>query len=205
MSAKRHKPVIGLTGGIGAGKSFVARQFADLGCAVIDSDKLASQALLDPGVRRLIASRWGDQVIGEGGQVDRAALARIVFPDATELRELERIIHPLVNELRGDLRRRYQADPAVRAIIEDCPLLLEKQLQDDCDVTVFVKADRRTRLRRVAERGWSAADLAAREKNQLGLDTKAEFADYVVVNDADEAHCMVRVRGVLSQILSALP
>ena len=205
MPGRPQKPVIGLTGGIGSGKSFVARQLAELGCAVIDSDELAGQALDDPHVRRLIAERWGGQVFGGDGRVDRAALARIVFPDTAQLQELERMVHPRVHELRGELRSRYQTDPTVRALVEDCPLLVENQLQDECDATVFVRADRGTRLRRVAERGWSDRDLAAREKNQLGLDIKAELADYVIANDADEAHCMAQVRGVLSQILSALP
>ena len=205
MRKNGHKPVIGLVGGIGAGKSFVARQFARLGCAVIDSDELAKAALTDPAVRSRIVQRWGRRVLDSRGHVDRIALARIVFPEAAELRQLEQMIHPKVHELRADLRRRHEADPTVRAIVEDCPLLLEKDIAGQCDVTVFVDADRRVRLQRVAERGWTDADLAQREKNQLGLDFKIGFADHVVDNNADEAHCIEQVRGVLSQILSALP
>ena len=205
MRKNGHKPVIGLIGGIGAGKSFVARQFARLGCAVIDSDELAKTALADPGVRSRIVERWGRRVLDSRGQVDKAALARVVFPDAAELSQLEQMVHPKVHELRSGLRRRHEADPAVCAIVEDCPLLLEKDLAGQCDVTVFVDADRRLRLQRVAERGWTDEDLAQREKNQLALDFKAGFADHVVDNNADEAHCVEQVRGVLSQILSALP
>ena len=204
-SRQPHKPVIGVLGGIGAGKSFVARQFALLGCAVIDSDELASAALADARVRRQVAERWGRQVLDESGQVDRKALAEVVFEDADELHLLEQIIHPKVHELRSDLRRQYMADPEVPAIVEDCPLLLEKDLVDQCDVKVFVDADRRLRLERVAERGWSDKELAQREKNQLALDFKAEISDHVIDNSADEAHCARQVRGVFSLILQALP
>ena len=202
---KMHKPVIGVLGGIGAGKSFVARQFALLGCAVIDSDELAAAALGDAAVRRQVAERWGRQVLDESGQVDRLALAQLVFQDADELHLLEQMIHPKVHELRSSLRRKYQLDPDVPAIVEDCPLLLEKDLVDQCDVMVFVDADRRLRLERVAERGWSDKELAQREKNQLALDFKAEISDHVIDNSADEAHCARQVRGVFSLILQALP
>jgi len=200
-----HKPVIGLLGGIGAGKSFAARQFALLGCAVIDSDELATTALGDPDVRRQVADRWGLQVLDESGRVDRKALAQLVFKDADELQLLEQMIHPKVHELRSNLRRQYQADPAVPAIVEDCPLLLEKDLVDQCDVIVFVDADRPLRLQRVAERGWSDKELAQREKNQLALDAKADISDHIIDNSADEAHCARQVRGVFSLILQALP
>ena len=205
MPATRHKPVIGLMGGIGAGKSFVARQLASLGCAVIDSDELARAALDDPEVRSGISSHWGDRVLDDQGRVDRAALARIVFDDGAALARLEELVHPYVHRMRHGLRQQHEDDPAVRAIVEDCPLLMEKQLESECDATIFVRAGRETRLRRVAARGWSDKDLAEREKNQLGLDKKAGHADYVVDNDADAAHCMAQVRGALSQILSALP
>jgi dephospho-CoA kinase len=205
MATEQRKAVIGLTGGIGSGKSYVARLMAELGCAVIDSDMLAHEALADEQVRSGIAERFGRQVFGATGEVDREALAQIVFGDATELSMLEQLIHPFVRRERMRLRQTYQGDPAVVAIVEDCPLLLEKQLGDECDVTIFVQADRATRLRRVARRGWTASELAKREKNQLGLDHKAKYADYVIVNDADEAHCLAQVKGALSKIFSALP
>jgi len=205
MHKKYNKPVIGLVGGIGAGKTFVAKQLSLLGCAVIDSDELAREALEAPDVRRQVIDRWGEQVLDSRGRVDRAVLARVVFADADELRRLEQMIHPKVHELRYALRRRYQLDPGVCAIVEDCPLLLEKGLGDECDVTIFVYADRDKRLARVAGRGWSDKELADREKNQLGLDFKADSTDHVLDNNADEVHCIEQVSGVLSQILQALP
>lgn len=205
MATEQRKAVIGLTGGIGSGKSYVARLMAELGCAVIDSDKLAHEALDDEQVKSRITERFGRQVLSATGEVDRQALAQIVFGDAAELNMLEQFIHPFVRRERIRLRQMYQREPAVLAIVEDCPLLLEKQLGEECDVTIFVQADRATRLRRVAKRGWTESELAKREKNQLGLDNKAKYADYVIVNDADEAHCLAQVKSALSKIFSALP
>ena len=94
-----------------------------------------------------------------------------------------------------------QNDPAVRAIVEDTPLLVEKNLDAQCDVLVFVHASEETRKQRVlATRGWDATELARREKNQCSLDTKRSMADYVVDNDAGLEECREHVRRVLSQI-----
>ena len=203
MSAKR-KFVIGLTGGMGSGKSLVAGQLMRLGCAVIDADRLAREALDQPDVRDGIAKRWGSGVIEGQGRVGRPALARIVFGAPNELRYLEEIIHPYVKRRRDRLRDQYQVDCNCHAIVEDCPLLMEVGLDKECDVVIFVFASREARLSRLAgARGWSEQDLALREKNQWPLDKKAQRADYILVNNASEASCFAHVRCVFSQILNA--
>ena len=200
--AAKHKPVIGLTGGIGAGKSLVGRYLQQLGGAVIDADELARQALDDPNVRQQLVDRWGRGVLGEGGRVDRAKLAAMVFEEPEQLRQLERMTHPLVLKARAALHKRHQSDPRVKAIVEDCPLLLEVGLDKQCDAVIFVDAPRFQRLQRLAAgRGWTDQDLTRREKNQLPLDKKVERADYVVVNDVSVAECFAHVRNVFSQIL----
>jgi dephospho-CoA kinase len=136
MPVAAGKPVIGLTGGIGSGKSLVASQLAALGCAVIDADEIAAQALEDPHVVREVLEKWGEAVRGPDGRIDRQALARIVFDDPDELARLEELIHPMVHRSRAALHRRYQRDPLVRAIVEDCPLLMEKGLDADCDAVL---------------------------------------------------------------------
>ncbi len=202
MTRDRHKPVIGLVGAVGAGKTLAAQLFMEQGCAVIDADELARQALEEPDVRRQIEQHWGPQVLGEAGLIDRDALASRVFDDKQALDDLEQIIHPRVHAARQRLRRQHDSDDRVRAIIEDCPLLLEKHLEDQCDHLVFVDAPRSLRVRRVRQnRGWSEQNLADREKNQMGVDFKARRADYVVVNDADPQHLASQVRSVLFQIL----
>jgi len=197
-----HKPVIGLVGGIGSGKSMVARQFKSLGCAVIDADDLAKQALDQPEVSSRLVQWWGDGVIGDDGRVDRSLLGGFVFNDPEQLGRLEGLIHPLVHQSRQVLREQYQEQPGLVAIVEDCPLLLEKHLEAQCDTLVFVEASRAHRLGRVSvDRGWSGEELARREKFQFGLDIKLKHADYVISNDAGEDGCLLQVRRVLSQIL----
>ena len=197
-----HKPVIGLTGGIGSGKSLVAGQLRALGCAVINADQLARAALDEPDVKAQLIQWWGPSVRDADGGIDRQAVARIVFEDPAQLRRLEDLTHPRVYAQRAVLHRQYQSDPGVLAIVEDCPLLLETGLDSECDAVIFVDAPYPQRLQRLAAgRGWTEQDLAHREKNQLPLDKKAQRADYVIVNDASEAACDAHVRGVFSQIL----
>ncbi|MCX5659198.1 MAG: dephospho-CoA kinase [Planctomycetota bacterium] len=198
----RRKPVLGLIGGIGSGKSFVASLFARLGCGVVDADEIARQTLADPEVVAQLKQWWGPAVIDAAGQVDRRAVAGIVFADPAQRQRLEALVHPRVNEARARRREALAKDPAIVAIIEDTPLLLEKGLEGVCDHLVFVEASHATRLARVkATRGWTEADLIQREKSQVGLDIKASRADYVVDNNDGEAACFPHVRRVLSQIL----
>ncbi len=202
MALEHRKPVIGLVGGIGSGKSTIARHFASLGCGVIDADQLARQALELPATVVQLVQWWGDGVLDAHGRPDRAKIAAIVFSSPAELAKLENVTHPQVHERRQQLRRQMQDDPQVVAIIEDCPLLLEKKWDADCDAVVFVEASQQTREARVSQsRGWSPAELARREKSQIGLDIKARRADHVIENNGDEAHSLAHVRLVLSQIL----
>ncbi len=197
------RPVIGLAGGIGSGKSAVASALAKLGCAVIDADLLSREALTRPQVIATLVQWWGPGVVRPDGTVDRAAVGRIVFDDPAARRRLEALIHPLVHAERARLRRRYAAsDSDFVAIVEDAPLLYEAGIDRECDAVVFVEAPRDVRLSRLRRtRGWDEAELARREKNQLALDIKRERADHVVVNDAGEAELLDRVRRVLSEIL----
>jgi dephospho-CoA kinase len=205
-AVNQHKPVIGLMGGIGSGKSLVAKQLESLGCGVIDADRLAREALDQPDVQQQLAHWWGSRVTGPDGRVDRRALSKIVFEDPEALGQLECLVHPIVHQGRAALRERYQQDPGCVAIVEDCPLLLEKGIDKSCDAVVFVQAGESTRLSRVAKtRGWTAQELHRREKNQLGLDIKAQSADYIVSNDATEQDCLSQVRDVLTQILQQRP
>lgn len=201
MPSGLSKPVIGILGGIGAGKSFVARQFQKLGCGVVDADALVRQAYADPAVIEQLRQRWGDGVAGADGSVNRGRIAEIVFNDPAQRQWLESLVHPLVHRGRRRLREQYDADPAVAAIVEDTPLLLEKGLAAECDALVFVEADEAVRRRRVAaSRGWTPDQLAQREKSQWGLDIKRRHADYVVENNGDGADCLDHVRRVLSRI-----
>lgn len=200
----RRKPIIGLLGAPGSGKSFVARTFAEQGAGVIDADRLARQALEEPAVREALRQWWGDAVFDAAGRVDRQAVGARVFEDAAALRRLESVVHPRVKAGRAALRDRYAVDRSVVAIVEDSPLLLEQGLDRECDVLVFVDAPRAVREQRVGEtRGWSSAELARREKNQAPLDIKRDRADYVVNNSVERQLAHEQARRVLSQILQS--
>jgi len=204
MNQTSTKTIIGLTGAPGSGKSLVARQLAELGCGVIDADRVAKDQYRDPAVLDTLRQWWGDEVFDEAGEVDRAAVGRVVFSDPKQKRRLEELIHPRVAAERERLEARFNADPQVKAIVQDVPLLMEVGLDERCDAVVFVDAERSVRERRVQEhRGWSPDELRQREKNQAPLDSKRSRADYVVQNNACEAECFSQVRRVFSQILTA--
>jgi len=204
VRAKRSKPIIGLTGGIGAGKSSVARILQSLGAAVIDSDRIAHEELAEPEVIATLRAWWGDEVCPSKGGVDRKALATIVFNDPAELDRLEKLLYPRIHRLREQLVAGYQADPAVRAIVLDAPKLYEAGLGDYCDAVIFVEADWSVRVRRVAvSRGWTEDELRRRENLQNLLDTKRANADHVVINHANLDQLRTEVERVFASVLAA--
>ncbi len=177
-------PVIGITGGIGAGKSAVARILAELGALVIDSDALAHEELRSPEVIDAIRAMWGSEVCPPDGAVNRTALGRKVFADPVELRKLEDLLYPRINRRRRQIAAENAGKKGVRAVVLDAPKLYEAGVNKECDAVIFVDADEDVRLRRVSQnRGWSPAELARREKMQIPLDKKRSMADYVVVNN----------------------
>ncbi|MEM1027307.1 MAG: dephospho-CoA kinase [Planctomycetota bacterium] len=198
-----HKPVIGLLGAPGSGKSYVAKLLKKEGAAVIDADAIAREVLDSAEVRSTLADWWGADALQADGRVNRSAVGAKVFDDPIELARLESLIHPRVNARRGELRELYRADDDVVAIVEDCPLLLERELDGDCDVLVYVDVPLEVRQARVAEtRGWSPEELARREKNQVPLDIKRVRADYIFDNDADPSAVQTQARRLLDWALS---
>lgn len=196
------KPMIGLLGAPGSGKSLVATQLASLGCGVIDADKLAKQELARSSVEQQLVQWWGTGLLDGQGGLCTDAIASIVFDDPRQLRRLEELIHPLVHAQRVKMHRQLQADPDVLAIVEDMPLLLEKGFAEACDVLLFVDAPRQIRMQRLRRsRGWSEQDLGSREKNQLALDTKRSRADHTIDNSDGQAETLRQVERLLSQIL----
>lgn len=186
---------IGLTGGIGAGKSEALAAFERLGAATIQSDRVAHELVDEPEVLSAIAERWGDGVVSDG-RADRAKIAEVVFGDRDELRWLESQLHPRVGAHLAEWRA--ELDPDIPAAIVEVPLLFEAAMQDVFDAVVAVIADDQVRERRLAERGQPG--LEGRESRQLSQDEKAARADHVIRNDGTVAELEQRVAEVLREV-----
>jgi dephospho-CoA kinase len=194
------KPVIGVVGGIGAGKSTAAAAFAARGGAVVNADALGHEALDQPGVKAALVERWGDRVLKPDGRPDRRAIAGIVFADPAELRALEGLVFPYIGRRVLEEVARAQADPAARFVVLDAAVMLEAGWNNACDRIVYVDAPRDARLARLAARsGWTAADLAAREAAQMPAAEKMARADAVLVNDAGPEQLQEQVDRLLTE------
>ena len=190
-------PVIGLLGGIGSGKSTVARVFKDLGCVVADADADTHRVLAGDEVLDALRERWGGAVIQSDGMADREAISRIVFDDPAERAWLESVVHPRVSRLRKD--RFDAASDDTPALLLDAPLILEANLHSECDHLVFIECPVEVRQSRVATtRGWDADELARREAVQVSLEEKRSRADDVIMNTGSLAELEKQVRAILS-------
>ena len=197
------KPIIGITGGIGSGKSTVARIFGELGCLVIDADEQVRQAYRDPAVVEQLQQWWGDQVIERPGQLNRRKIADIIFHDPGQKQRLESLLHPIVANLRQQRMIEAVDNPQIAAYIWDTPLLFEAGLRSGCDAIVFVETPFQQRLERVQQaRQWDEAELRRREKSQWPLDKKREISDYIIDNTADADHVRGQVSEVFFRILA---
>jgi dephospho-CoA kinase len=199
----RPLPIVGLAGGIGAGKSEVASILERLGCFVIDSDQQARQALDRPEVREQLIQWWGRGILKPSPNkeaIDRSQVARIVFAHEDQRRRLEGLIHPLVRARREDLIRDARAAGA-RAAVIDAPLLFEAGVDEECDAIIFVDAPRAMRVQRVREnRGWDEAELDRRERAQLPLEEKRRRSTHLVTNGGDRDALAEQVAHVLTSI-----
>lgn len=172
--------ILGLTGGIGSGKSAAARIFEELGYARFDADELVKHFVLTSSeVIEAIRQTFGPSVLANDGSVDRGALARTVFQDSTELRRLEQIVHPRLFELWRKILREREGQP----LVFEVPLLFEKALENWFDFTVCVATSSALQLARLSERGMSQALAQQRISKQLPLAQKIESADFVLLND----------------------
>lgn len=194
--------MIGLVGGIGAGKSTVARILESLGATVIDSDRAVHDQYTNAEVINTLRQWWGDSVCHPDGSINRAEVAKIVFADSAQLSRLEGLLWPRIEAVRQAMMPGLMADANVRAIVLDAPKLYEAGLDRQCDAVIFVDAEPSVRLQRLKDsRGWSAEELQRRERLQKPLDIKRANADYVVSNNTPLDQLRIAVERVLSQIV----
>lgn len=193
--------IVGLTGGIGAGKSTVARMLGHHGAAIVDADRLARE-IMEPGrgVLEAVVERFGRSVLRDDGRLDRAALAQIVFGDAHARRDLEQITHPAIAELSSE--RFAAARSAGHEIcIYEAALLVEAGRHKQMDRLIVVVAEDELRVERVAARdGVEMADARRRLEAQMDQRAKAELADYVIDNSGSLQQTRQQVERVWREI-----
>ena len=182
--------VIGILGGVASGKSLVAQRLQELGATVLDADVVGHQVLRDDEVKRHIARRFGEGVFDAAGEVNRGALARIVFVEGDEgveaLADLESIVHPLISSrLREEIERLAAA--GVEVIVLDAPVMLKAGWDKFCDTIIFVDTPRDVRIARASSRGWSAEELDAREARQTPIEVKRAAASIIIENSRTPA------------------
>lgn len=177
--------LVGLTGGLGAGKSTVGRMLAEHGAVVVDADDLARRALA-PGTRgfKQACDLFGDEVLTEDGELDRAAIAEIVFADDDKRRALESITHPEVFHLLAQEVERHQGSDDI--VVFDAPLIIETGFDEACDVVVVVTAPLEAQVARAArDRGMTEAEARARIATQISPARREAAADVIIRNDGD--------------------
>ncbi|MFE7751817.1 dephospho-CoA kinase [Streptomyces sp. NPDC057428] len=190
---------VGLTGGIGAGKSEVSRLLARSGAVVIDADRIARE-VVEPGTPGLTAvvEAFGPEILKPDGSLDRSALGSIVFSDPARLATLNGIVHPLVGARSAELER-AAADDAV--VVHDVPLLTENGLAPLYDLVVVVDASPQTQLHRlVTLRNMTESDARARMTAQATREERLAVADLVVDNDGPLEELEPQVRALWSQL-----
>jgi dephospho-CoA kinase len=177
--------LVGLTGGLGAGKSTVAGMLADRGAVVVDADELARRAL-DPGTRahKQVCDLFGDDVLTPSGELDRSAIAATVFADEGKRRALESIVHPEVLRMLVEVVERHRGTDDV--VVFDAPLIVETGFQESCDVVVVVTASEDQQVARTARaRGMTPNQARARIAAQVAPAEREAAADVVLTNDGD--------------------
>ncbi|MEU7854894.1 dephospho-CoA kinase [Nonomuraea sp. NPDC049141] len=192
---------IGLTGGIGSGKSEVSKRLAARGAVVIDADKIAREVVEPgtPGLARVVAT-FGEEVLHPDGSLNREKLGAIVFADPDRLAALNAIVHPLVGERVADLQSQADADAIV---VYDVPLLAENRLAPMYDVVIVVDAADEVRIARLAEhRGMPEQDAKARIAAQATRQERLAVADIVIDNEGDLDDLEARVSQVWDDLVT---
>ncbi len=200
MSTVPSMLIVGLTGGIGAGKSTVANMFAQLGALVVDADQLSRQAI-EPGSSGFdeVVATFGEKILTDG-VIDRQKLGKIVFKDAVERKKLEAIIHPRVQDA---LAERIKSLSPGDILIYEIPLLVETGAAEKFDYIITVESDIENRLDRLFERGMDEDEAERRIAAQASQSEREAVADRVIINDGDRAELFAECARIWESELNA--
>jgi dephospho-CoA kinase len=191
--------IIALTGGIGAGKSLAAQYFSDLGARVVDADQLARVAIErgSAGFDEVIL-RFGEKIMRDG-DIDRKALAEVVFSDPKAKEDLEAIVHPRVRELFAEVVSDLEAN---EILIYEIPLLVETAAAANFDLIITVEADLEIRKERLRKRGMFISEIERRISAQASRGDREALADLVIINDGDEDQLLRAVENLWEELPS---
>jgi len=196
----RTMKVIGLTGGIGSGKSTVSRYLAELGAVIVDADKVGHDALRNPEIRQEIIATFGEQVLTPGGDIDRGRLGKIVFDDAEALGRLNRIMHPRIRDIIKAQLEDYRKQ-GVPVVVLEAPLLVEAGWTSTVDEVWVTVAAESTVLKRLTERGGlSEAEFLARIRSQISSAERIKNADVIINNDGSLDELKAKVKEVWGKL-----
>lgn len=193
---------IGLTGGIGSGKTTAAEFFAALGVPVISADKISRNALTKGGAcyDRVIET-FGMGILHDDGTIDRKALANIIFSDETKRHALNEIVHPYVLETMFKEANTLRKDHTSTIMLFDIPLLYESGMDKDMDANILVVCDEETRIHRIMERDGTTREAAkARIQSQMPEDEKRAMADYILDNNFSQSHLKKQVTALYKKL-----
>jgi len=191
--------IFALTGGIGAGKSLAAQYFSDLGARVVDADHLARVAIErgSEGFDEVIL-RFGEEILRDG-DIDRKALAEIIFSDSQAKEDLEAIVHPRIRELFAEVVSDLNSG---EILIYEIPLLAETGSAKNFDLIITVEADLEIRKERLRKRGMLASEIERRIASQASREDRQALADYVITNDGDEDQLLRAVENLWEELPS---
>lgn len=200
---KQRIKVIGITGGIASGKSTIAKMLGSLGASVINADKICHRLINTKSMSQKIINRWGDHIQDKYGKIERHKLGEIVFADKKELSALNKMIHPeAIKRIKNRIVKLRNESTTV-AIVLDAALLVESNLIDICDITLFVDTRKNTCKARVKNsRKWPSGEITKREKFQSSLNRKRKIADIVICNNLYQTDTLKQLKDFWHQFIT---
>lgn len=202
VERENKKAVIGILGGIGAGKSTTAAEFESLGCGLIDADKIAHELLDEPDIKQKIIEAFGGSILDTDNKISRKKLAEIVFADRGKLTQLNNIIHPAVLAKAEELIEEFNSRNEVKAIVLDMPLLVEVGWEKRCEKLIFIDCNEVKRAERSKKTHYfDKNQLKIRENLQISLDKKQAIAENTIDNNSELSSLKKQVAEIFSKIV----